>query len=121
MGAAAAELADRVVVTSDNPRTERPGDIVDQVLAGIPKEQRGKVVVQVDRARAIRHALEQAAPGDVIVIAGKGHETEQVLPDGSGGTIKVHFDDREVARTMLEEMRPRPEGKPSRQPPRRRA
>lgn len=113
MGLAAAELADLVVVTSDNPRTEKPGAIVDQILAGIPPSLRGKVSVQIDRARAIRYVLEHAAPGDVVVIAGKGHETEQILPDGSGGTIKVHFDDREVARTLLDELLPPAAPRPS--------
>jgi len=106
MGLAASELADRVVVTSDNPRSERPSDIVDQVLAGIPADARDRVVVQIDRARAIRLAIESAQAGDVVVIAGKGHETEQILPDGSGGTIRLHFDDREIARTILAELRP---------------
>lgn len=101
MGRAAAELADRVVVTSDNPRTERPSDIVDQVLAGIPANEREKVSVQVDRERAILAAIADAKPGDVVVIAGKGHETEQILPDGKGGTYRIHFDDREVARRAL--------------------
>lgn len=105
MGLVAAELADRVVVTSDNPRTERPGEIVDQVLAGIPQAMREHVGVQVDRARAIRLAIDCAAPGDVVVIAGKGHETEQVLPDGAGGTVTTHFDDREIARQVLAERR----------------
>jgi UDP-N-acetylmuramoyl-L-alanyl-D-glutamate--2,6-diaminopimelate ligase len=104
MGLAAAQLADRVVVTSDNPRTERPSDVIDEVLAGIPANLRGKVTIQADRARAIRFALEQAHGGDVVLIAGKGHETEQVLPDGQGGTIRTHFDDREVARAALEEL-----------------
>jgi len=106
MGRAAAEAADIVVVTSDNPRTERPSDIIDEILTGVPAAMRGKVTVQADRARAIRHALEQMQPGDVVVIAGKGHETEQILPDGQGGTIRTHFDDREVARAVLEERRP---------------
>lgn len=101
MGCVAASIADRVVVTSDNPRRERPSDIIDQVLSGVASEHRHKVEVQADRARAIRHAIESATPGDVIVIAGKGHETEQILPDGQGGTIRTHFDDREVARTIL--------------------
>jgi UDP-N-acetylmuramoyl-L-alanyl-D-glutamate--2,6-diaminopimelate ligase len=101
MGLAASELADAVVVTSDNPRTERPSDIVDQILAGIPAARRESLIVQVDRARAIHAAIEAAREGDVIVIAGKGHETEQILPDGKGGTIRTHFDDREVAREAL--------------------
>ena len=105
MGRAAAEAADMVVVTSDNPRTERPSTIVDEILTGIDTSLRHKVTVQVDRARAIRHAIEQARAGDVVVIAGKGHETEQIVPDGSGGTIRTHFDDREVAREVLAELR----------------
>lgn len=105
MGRAAAELADLVVLTSDNPRSERPGAIIDEVLAGVPPALRAKVTVQVERERAIRHALEQARAGDVVVIAGKGHETEQVLSDGKGGLTRIHFDDREVARKILEERR----------------
>ncbi len=120
MGLAAVELADRVIVTSDNPRTERPGAIIDEVLAGIPGPMRAKVDVHADRARAIRLAIEGARPGDVVVIAGKGHETEQVLPDGAGGTIRTHFDDREVARSVLAEHRAGPtvETKPGRREPR---
>ncbi len=102
MGQVAAELADVVVVTSDNPRTERPGEIIDEILAGVPAGLREKVTVQADRAKAIAHAIAQAAPGDVVILAGKGHETEQVLADGAGGTVRVHFDDREVARAALE-------------------
>ncbi len=101
MGRAAADLADRIVVTSDNPRTERPGDIIDEILTGIPPAARDRVDVQADRARAIHHAVLHASPGDVVVIAGKGHETEQILPDGVGGTRRTHFDDREVAREAL--------------------
>ena len=104
MGQAAIELADEVVVTSDNPRTEQPQDIVNEILQGVPTEQRNRVVVQLDRGMAIRHAVEHAGAGDVIVIAGKGHETEQVIlsPDGSGRTMTIHFDDREVARAGLD-------------------
>jgi len=105
MGRAAAEHADRVVVTSDNPRTERPSAIIDEVLSGIAAEDRRRVEVQADRGQAIRHAILAAMPGDVVVIAGKGHETEQILPDGSGGTVSIRFDDREVARATLEERR----------------
>jgi UDP-N-acetylmuramoyl-L-alanyl-D-glutamate--2,6-diaminopimelate ligase len=103
MGAAAAKFADVVIVTSDNPRTESPGSIIDQILAGIPAEQRGKVAVQADRMRAIFHAIALARPGDIVVIAGKGHETEQILPapHAPGGTVSRHFDDREVARAAL--------------------
>lgn len=111
MGAAAAQLADAVVLTSDNPRHERPGDIISQVLAGVDPALRDKVVVHADRERAILAALRAAwassQPGrrDTVIIAGKGHETEQILPDGEGGTIKRHFDDRQVARAVLESLR----------------
>jgi UDP-N-acetylmuramyl tripeptide synthase len=70
MGAEVAELADLGVVTSDNPRTEEPTAIIDQILAGIPRP----FAVEIDRARAIRAAVSEAVPGDVLVIAGKGHE-----------------------------------------------
>jgi len=105
MGQTASEIADEIIVTSDNPRTERPSAIIDEVLSGIPASARTRVTVQADRARAIRHAVSEAAPRDVIVIAGKGHETEQIVPDGAGGVFKVHFDDREVARAALAERR----------------
>ena len=88
MGAAVAELADLAVVTSDNPRTEDPRAIVDQILPGVPRP----FLVEVDRAIAIRAAIAEAVPGDVVVIAGKGHEDYQIV-----GTTKHHFDDREQA------------------------
>jgi len=88
MGAEVAALADLAVVTSDNPRTEDPRAIIDQILAGVPRP----FVVDVDRGRAIRAAISAAVPGDVVVIAGKGHEDYQII-----GTTKHHFDDREQA------------------------
>ncbi len=105
MGMVAAELGDVVVVTSDNPRTERPGDIIDMVLAGIGGGDRSKVSVQADRRRAIEFAIEHATRDDIVVIAGKGHETEQILPDGQGGVVRHHFDDREVAREAIAALR----------------
>jgi UDP-N-acetylmuramoyl-L-alanyl-D-glutamate--2,6-diaminopimelate ligase len=101
MGRAAADFADVLVVTSDNPRSERPAAIIDEVLAGVPAAARERTTVQADRARAIDLAISQAAPGDAIVIAGKGHETEQITSDGRGGLVSAHFDDREVARQAL--------------------
>lgn len=101
MGRVAAELADRVVLTSDNPRRERPGDIIDQVLAGVPDGLRARVAVEADRARAIALAVNSADPGDVILICGKGHETRQILPDGRGGTYSIEFDDRLIARDAI--------------------
>lgn len=110
MGRAAAELADRVVVTSDNPRTESPSAIVSQILEGIPQGRRGAVEVHVERENAIREAILGAGEGDVVVIAGKGHETEQISSDGLGGLLRRHFDDREVAGKYLRERRLRRAG-----------
>ena len=96
MGKIVAELADVAVVTSDNPRTEVPDRILEDILAGIPAGV--GPIVMCDRAAAIRTAIMQAQPGDGVLIAGKGHEDYQIL-----GTEKVHFDDREQARNALTE------------------
>ena len=93
MGAAARELADRVLVTSDNPRSEEPAAIIDEIMAGAgPGAAR-----ETDRRRAIALAIESAEPGDVVVIAGKGHEQGQEFEAGR----KIPFDDRDVAREEL--------------------
>jgi UDP-N-acetylmuramoyl-L-alanyl-D-glutamate--2,6-diaminopimelate ligase len=97
MGRIAYEQADRVVVTSDNPRTEDPQQILDDVVAGIEGSLDTDQVI-CDRAAAIQAAILQAQPGDGVVIAGKGHEDYQIL-----GTEKIHFDDREQARLALAE------------------
>ncbi len=96
MGRIAAELADRVVVTSDNPRSEKPEEIIAEILTGVPKEKLAQVEVIVDRKDAIEAAIEQATSGDFVLIAGKGHETYQIFADHT-----IHFDDREVARNAL--------------------
>lgn len=101
MGRIAAELADVVVLTSDNPRHERPADIINEIIAGIDAPDRSKVRVHADRREAIEHALREAAPSDIVLIAGKGHETDQELPDGRGGTYKVPFDDASIASEVL--------------------
>ena len=75
--AQAACLADRVVVTTDNPRSEEPEAIIADVLAGLQNDQQGKVTVVVDRAEAIQYAINGAKRGDVVLVAGKGHETYQ--------------------------------------------
>ncbi len=89
MAAAACELADRVWVTSDNPRTEVPESIVAEVLSGVPLADLARVSSDVDRAAAIAAAITGAGAGDLVVIAGKGHENYQVI-----GTAKRPFDDR---------------------------
>ena len=88
MGAIASELADYVVVTSDNPRTEPPEAIIDDILKGMGQET--PCAVEPDRRKAIRLALAQAGPGDTVLLAGKGHETEQEI-DG----VLYHLDERE--------------------------
>lgn len=90
MGEAAARLADRVVATSDNPRSEDPLKIIDAVLSGIPAAARAKVDVEPDRAKAIALALANAGEGDVVVVAGKGHETTQEIKG-----VKRPFSDRD--------------------------
>jgi UDP-N-acetylmuramoyl-L-alanyl-D-glutamate--2,6-diaminopimelate ligase len=101
MGRVVREGADVVVVTSDNPRSEKPGAIVDEVLSGLSKAQREGVVVQVDRARAIAHAVAHARAEDVVLICGKGHETEQIVLGAGGVLVTHHFDDAEHAREAL--------------------
>jgi UDP-N-acetylmuramoyl-L-alanyl-D-glutamate--2,6-diaminopimelate ligase len=95
MGAVASELADLAVVTSDNPRSEDPDAIIADVLAGT----RGEVQVEPDRRAAIAFAIEAARPGDVVVVAGKGHEQGQEI----AGAV-LPFDDREVARETLRKL-----------------
>ena len=89
MGEIAASLADFVVITSDNPRTEPPGAIIADILEGVGADAAPHVVIP-DRRAAIRCALDRAEPGDVVVLAGKGHETYQEI-DG----VQHHFDERE--------------------------
>lgn len=98
MGMAAGELSDFVVLTSDNPRSEDPLDIMNDALVGLRRTDTPHAV-EPDREKAIRVALHEAGPGDVVILAGKGHETYQII-----GPKTIHFDDREVARTVLREM-----------------
>ncbi len=97
MGAVAARGADRVVVTSDNPRDESPEQIVAEILGGIEADSSVDVVALVDRREAIGEAISAANEGDVVVIAGKGHETTQEFAEHT-----IDFDDRAVAREFLE-------------------
>ena len=98
MGGVAARLADFVVVTSDNPRSEEPRAIIDEILVGVVEERpQGPDAALVDRREAIGEALAAARPGDVVVIAGKGHETGQEFKD-----VTHPFDDRIVAAEVLD-------------------
>ncbi len=96
MGAIAAKLSDVIVVTSDNPRSEDPEQIVADILEGI-KGTKGKKIVQVDRTKAIKAALDEAGKDDIVLLAGKGHETYQILSTG-----KIHYDEREIVRGLLD-------------------
>lgn len=95
MGAIAAELADRIIVTNDNPRNESPSAIADDIVAGIPDS--ADIEVVLERAEAIRTAIESAAGNDVVLVAGKGHETYQQIGDRT-----LPFDDAEQVRAVLE-------------------
>lgn len=100
MGAVAARWADAVFVTSDNPRSEDPLAIINAVCEGVPDGYRDRIVIEVDRRRAIALAFATAAAGDVVLVAGKGHETTQTV-----GDEVLEFDDRSVARSLLEAAR----------------
>jgi len=94
MGAIAARVSDRVVLTTDNPRSERVESIIDDIRAGIDRAR--DVVVELDRARAIRWAIAQSRPGDLVALLGKGHEDYQIV-----GTEKFPFSDRTQAQEAL--------------------
>ena len=98
MAQTAAKLSDKVIITSDNPRFEKPQDIINDMLAGLDNKQMKKVVSIVDRKEAIRTACMMAEKGDVILIAGKGHEDYQEIKG-----VKHHFDDREIVREIFSE------------------
>src|SRR6185369_3886138 len=104
MGAVAGRLSDLVVLTSDNPRSEDPKRIADEIIRGLsptpepgaPKRHGTPFVVELDRRRAIEHAIRSAKPGDLVLLAGKGHETYQVIGDRT-----LPFSDVDVARAAL--------------------
>ena len=97
MGRAAAELADFTVVTSDNPRKEKPEDIIKDITDAMDAwgAEKESYIVICDRAHAIRTAVRMGAPDDIVLIAGKGHETYQLA-----GDTKIHFDDRQIVTNM---------------------
>ena len=96
MGKLAAEFSDVIIATSDNPRTEDPEKILDEIEIGIGEKNHERIV---DRRAAIFRAIELAEAGDIVLILGKGHETYQILNTGT-----IHFDDREVAKDAIKEV-----------------
>jgi UDP-N-acetylmuramoyl-L-alanyl-D-glutamate--2,6-diaminopimelate ligase len=96
MARVAQRLADRIVVTSDNPRTEDPLAIIDQIVSGLDADGRSRTTIEPDRRRAIELAIDAAQAGDIVLIAGKGHENYQII-----GTARIGFDDVEVAQECL--------------------
>lgn len=99
MGEISSRLADVTVVTSDNPRTENPDEIIEQIVEGIPKEVRENLYIEPDRAKAIAKAIHSAKPGDIILVAGKGHEPYQEI-----NGVKYPFHDGEVVRKILADL-----------------
>lgn len=98
MGEISGRIADFTIITSDNPRTETPSRILDDIEAGMMKTL-GKYVVIEDRTEAIRYAMENADGGDIIVLSGKGHETYQIFRDKT-----IHYDEREIVENILKEL-----------------
>ena len=98
MAAVAVKLSDRVILTSDNPRNEDPDEIIRQMKAGVPAEDQGKVLSITNRREAIRTAVALAKKGDIILLAGKGHENYQEI-----NGVKNHFDDKEVLSEAFKE------------------
>ncbi len=99
MGEVAGENSDLVIVTSDNPRTENPLQIISEIEIGLKTTDCDYQIIS-DRRDAIHRAIQKAKPNDVVLIAGKGHETYQIV-----GSDKFHFDDREIAREALETLK----------------
>ncbi len=97
MAAVTEKLADFVIVTSDNPRTERPEDIIGEIVAGFENPTSEKITFEADRKKAIELAIKTATKDDIVLIAGKGHETYQII-----GTQKIDFDDKKIAQEFLE-------------------
>jgi UDP-N-acetylmuramoyl-L-alanyl-D-glutamate--2,6-diaminopimelate ligase len=100
MGRVGTDLSDLCIITSDNPRSEDPSSIIEMILEGVRSEfPPERYEVEVDRRTAIKRATELARPGDLVAIAGKGHESGQIFASGV-----IPFDDRQVARDALEEV-----------------
>jgi len=98
MGEIAGRLSDLVILTSDNPRSENPLNIINDIRVGLGRVE-SKHEIEADRAAAIRRAVSQGQAGDIVLLAGKGHETTQTI----GGEV-ISFDDRETVRGVLHEL-----------------
>ena len=96
MAQEAVKLSDKVIITSDNPRFEEPQDIINDMLAGLEKDQQRNVISLIDRKEAIKTACMLAQPGDAILVAGKGHENYQDIKG-----VKHHFDDKEMIKEIF--------------------
>lgn len=99
MGKIVEDLADKVVITSDNPRSEDPQQIITDILTGIKSLNSDKIYIEIDRRTAIELTMKMAKANDVIVLAGKGHEDYQILKTGT-----IHFDDKEEAKKAFEKI-----------------
>ena len=101
MGRVALELSDYAIITSDNPRSEDPQSIIDEICEGIPRQAKEDLdyILVANRKDAIEHAVHSAKIGDMVMILGKGHEDYQILKDET-----IHFDDREIAADVLRRM-----------------
>jgi UDP-N-acetylmuramoyl-L-alanyl-D-glutamate--2,6-diaminopimelate ligase len=97
MARVAQDFADNIVVTSDNPRTERPEDIISEIMAGFENPNTDRIKVEPDRRKAIELAVSTAGSDDIVLIAGKGHETYQII-----GTQRFDFSDRDIAQECLQ-------------------
>ena len=100
MARVAEQLADSVIVTSDNPRTERPEDIINEIVVGLDNPDSQKIIIEPDRKKAIGLAIKTACKDDIVLIAGKGHETYQII-----GTQKFDFSDKDIAQECLQKQK----------------
>ena len=100
MARAAEQLADLIIVTNDNPRTERPDAIIDEIVAGFENPSASTITIKPDRKKAIKLAIEMADLDDIVLIAGKGHETYQII-----GKERFEFSDKAVAQACIERRR----------------
>ena len=97
MAKVAEEMADLIIITSDNPRTEDPDKIIADIVAGFEDPNSDKIRIEPDRKKAISYAVETAQSNDIVLIAGKGHETYQII-----GKEKFEFSDKKVAQQALQ-------------------